>query len=68
MTRKDIKTLRGEMTQSTFGGLLGVTSQAVYYWERGTYSPGGSALILLRMIKSDRKATLRILQKMAGLQ
>ena len=58
--------MRGGMTQTAFGALLGVTNPAVHYWEKGRFKPRRSALKLMRLIKADRTGrVLRMLKEMA---
>jgi DNA-binding transcriptional regulator YiaG len=51
MTAKDIKTARCTLalTQDKLAAALGVSAQAVYYWEAGERSISKTAAILLQL-------------------
>ena len=55
MNEKEIKSLRLylQLSVSMFASLLGVTEKTVEAWERGTNTPSGSSLRLMRMAQKN---------------
>ena len=55
MNEKEIKSIRLylQLSISLFASLLGVTEKTVEAWERGTNTPSGPALRLMRMAQKN---------------
>ena len=52
MTKTQIRRLRDrlDLTQAQFADRLGVSNTLICHWEKGTRTPNGPALIVLRQI------------------
>jgi DNA-binding transcriptional regulator YiaG len=64
MDAKEIKTIRGSMSELDFALLLGVSPVTVWRWERGGIKPReGPATVLLELMRDHRRETLALLWK-----
>lgn len=57
-TRKSLK-----MTQLDFSKLFDVSVVTVQGWENGRKNPRSTAIIILRMLRIDKKATLKLIER-----
>ncbi len=57
MTREDIRQIRKTygMTQGRFGSALGVSSQTMFFWEKGVNAPSGHQQIILHRLSAMAK-------------
>jgi DNA-binding transcriptional regulator YiaG len=64
MNAKEIKAIRGGMSELDFALLLGVSPVTVWRWERGGIKPReGPATVLLELMRDHRRGTLALLWK-----
>jgi transcriptional regulator with XRE-family HTH domain len=61
----DVRALRERMklTQREFAGWFGFPVATLRHWERGNRRPGGTALVLLEVIRDNPRAVLRAVHK-----
>lgn len=64
MDAKEIKEIRGGMSELDFALLLGVSPVTVWRWERGGIKPReGPAVVLLELMRDHRRDTMKLLWK-----
>ena len=52
MKKLNIKRIRGELSQTEFAELLGVSVRTLQDWEQGRHAPNAAAVALLRLAES----------------
>lgn len=60
-----VKELRGEIDQTDFAILLGVSPVTIWRWENGRAKPEGASLVLLELVRDYRREALKLLWKRA---
>lgn len=63
MNYKEIKAIRGQMDETDFALLLGVSPVTVWRWENRRGKVEGAAQTLLELIRDHREETIRLLWK-----
>jgi DNA-binding transcriptional regulator YiaG len=64
MNAKEVKAIRGQMSEPDFALLIGVSPVTIWRWERGGIRPrDGAALVLLELMRDHRQETTRLLWK-----
>lgn len=64
MNGKEIRKVRGAMTELDFALLLGVSPVTIWRWERGGFKPReGPAIVLLELMRDHRRDTMKLLWK-----
>jgi DNA-binding transcriptional regulator YiaG len=63
MNPKEVKAIRGQMDETDFALLLGVSPVTIWRWERPGGAPQGASLTLLELMRDHRQETVRLLWK-----
>lgn len=64
MNAKEIRKIRGGMSELDFALLLGVSPVTVWRWERGGIKPrDGAVMVLLELLRDHRRETMKLLWK-----